>query len=114
MTGGHHIIFIAPSTMEEALKLGFAVFLLIIYTNLLIKISVALMLLRIKRDFWWRLSLWFLIGMCCFVGVCATITQCLQCRPVSGFWNISERLSGKCWSSRVLVNIQYGWYVNFY
>src|ERR1700753_2523783 len=95
------------------MKLAFVVFFLIIYSNLLIKISIALMLLRIKRDFWWRLLLWSLITGCIVVGISATITNIVQCRPTSGFWHLDQRLSGHCWSNTTFVNISYIWGCRF-
>lgn len=113
ITGGRHIPFQTLAVTEQSIKLGFWLFLFSAYTNLLIKISIASMLLRIKQEFWWRLSLWFLIGLCFTVGISATITQCLQCRPVSSFWHISGRLGGNCWSQETLVNISYGYGCEF-
>jgi hypothetical protein len=109
ITGGHHIEFLSEKTIEKALKLSFATFSLTMITNLLIKVSVAIMLLRIKQDYWWRIALWSLMGSCFIVGIAVTITEFLQCRPLDGFWNIEKMFEGACWTPETRVHLAYGW-----
>jgi hypothetical protein len=108
ISGGHHIQYIPFETIQTGLKLGLFLGICAMYSNLLIKISIALMLLRIKTTIHWKVGLWFLIASCISVGTAYTVTQLIQCRPVSGFWNIKLRYSGACWPTETVVHISYG------
>jgi hypothetical protein len=109
ITHAHHIQFIPLPVIEQGLKLGYVVFTLSIWVNLLIKISVALMLLRIKSTFAWRIGLWTLIACCVAVGFAATFTQLYQCRPLRAFWDIELRGTGACWPDKTVLGLAYAW-----
>jgi len=107
ITGGRHIQFINLDAMMEGSKNGFVVFLLAVYANLLIKISIALMLIRIKSNFAWRFGLSILITSCVIISIFASITEFVSCRPLKAWWTPALRFSGACWSPSALVAIGY-------
>ncbi|KAF1937116.1 hypothetical protein EJ02DRAFT_458977 [Clathrospora elynae] len=53
----------------------------------LLKISIALFLLRLSKNKWYSRSLWALILFVSVYSVGAWLTFFLRCRPMSGFWD---------------------------
>jgi len=114
LTGGHHLIFVPIDAMESSSELGFFIIMLSGITNGLIKISLSLLLLRIKgHEFWWSVGLWILICSLAIVMIGSALSTIISCNPVSAFWHITERLSGKCWSPIVSMYISYGFGCEF-
>lgn len=67
----------------------------------LLKISIALFLLRLSSNKWYSRSLWALIGFVSFYSFGAWLTFFLRCRPMEGFWD--RRYSASCYSMQLLV-----------
>jgi hypothetical protein len=108
ITGGHHVLFLSVDTLQKALKIGFITFLFSLWANLFIKISVALMLLRIKsQSFWWRIFLYALIIVSTIIASAFTIVWFLSCRPLEATWTLQLRLTNACWSPHTLVSLLY-------
>jgi hypothetical protein len=68
------------------------------YPNVLVKISIAIMLLRIKTTKMWRIGLYTLIGSLILVGAVSTIVDLVMCRPISAFWSLTDRET-HCWAA---------------
>ena len=54
-----------------------------------IKISIALTLLRIQQDLWWKIFLFFIIGIQAAYGIGNTFFILLQCRPLAAAYDLS-------------------------
>jgi hypothetical protein len=67
----------------------------------LLKISIALFLLRLSNNKWYSRSLWALIGFVSFYSFGAWLTFFLRCQPMQGFWD--RRYSASCYSVKLLV-----------
>jgi hypothetical protein len=63
-----------------------------------IKISFALMLLRIEQTLSWRRFLWAMIILQIVIGVYNTIGTLLQCVPIYKAWDLTGTVPGSCWS----------------
>jgi hypothetical protein len=63
-----------------------------------IKISLALMLLRIEQILGWRRFLWAMIFLQLTIGVYNTIGILLQCIPIHKAWDLIGAVPGSCWS----------------
>jgi hypothetical protein len=63
-----------------------------------IKISFALMLLRIEQIVGWRRFLWVMIILQVVIGVYNTIGILLQCIPIYKAWDLIGAVPGSCWS----------------
>jgi hypothetical protein len=101
VTGGHHIEYISRPDLETAGQLGFISMVLWIWAITTLKVSVALMLLRIKQTPRWKFGIWFLITVLIVVGIGSTLAQVLQCLPVKANWDIILKLSGRsCWTEQ--------------
>jgi hypothetical protein len=108
-TGGHHIIYLSPDVLVRCLRLTFFVGILINYPNVLVKISIAIMLLRIKTTKVWRIAIYSLLASLVFVGVMSTIITLLYCKPISAFWSLTDR-STHCWSAKNMAVTPVIWY----
>jgi hypothetical protein len=67
----------------------------------LLKISIALFLLRLSNNKWYSRSLWALIGFVSFYSFGAWLTFFLRCQPMEGYWD--RRYSASCYDIQLLV-----------
>ncbi|KAF2266118.1 hypothetical protein CC78DRAFT_559561 [Lojkania enalia] len=67
-----------------------------------IKISVALMLLRLETEKLWRRLLWANIVVQLLLGTYNTLSQLLQCIPLKGAWDLLGVVDAKCWSKTAI------------
>ncbi|KAF2396331.1 hypothetical protein EJ06DRAFT_483764 [Trichodelitschia bisporula] len=67
----------------------------------LVKISVAFMLLRIRRTRGWRIAMWVTIAYLTVNAVVVIAFQFTECRPLSFYWNRSLT-GGVCRSPKVV------------
>jgi hypothetical protein len=65
-----------------------------------IKISFALLLLRIEQVSAWRRFLWALITLHIVAAVVNTLGIFLQCTPFEKSWDLLNVVHGSCWSKR--------------
>jgi hypothetical protein len=108
-TGGHHIRQITMQGLATSSKLGFISMVLWIWALTMLKISVALMLLRIKQTPRWKIGIGALIAVLIIVGVASTIAQILQCLPVTANWDImlKESEHSSCWTEQKQAIVTY-------
>ena len=112
LTGGHHIIYLSMDTLTRALRLTYIVGLVICYPNVLVKISIAIMLLRIKTTKTWRFGLYVLVASLVLVGIMSTVVTLVMCRPISAFWSLTERTT-HCWAPDNVTTAPVIWYSYF-
>jgi rhodopsin domain-containing protein len=93
------MIYIDQVDLRYAIKLNYISLFFWSWTIALIKISVCLMLLRIKNSppWKWGFAIMMLIQFAC--GTALTITLLLQCQPVQANWN-KAMPGAKCWTSK--------------
>ncbi|CAK7217249.1 hypothetical protein SBRCBS47491_003100 [Sporothrix bragantina] len=96
---GRHRAYIDSSDYETANRLGWYALLLFFVATCLMKISICLLLLRIKNERWLR---WLIYGM--MAGLVVTnggvvVILLAECRPVDEYWDDV----GLCWDPRVRV-----------
>jgi hypothetical protein len=65
-----------------------------------VKISFALMLLRVEQAHRWRKFLWAMIVVQLIVGFYNTLTILLQCVPLHKAWDLVGAVPGTCWNRR--------------
>jgi hypothetical protein len=94
------------ATIEKILLLSFLMRLFWIWSVTMIKISVALMIQRIKQDRYWQWGLLCLNGVLLFSAIGNTISIVLSCRPVAGNWKITLALKpGVCQSQETTLRL---------
>jgi hypothetical protein len=104
VTGARHIQFISLAKIENGMFYYFLTQYFTMYANLLIKASMCAMLLRIMRTKTWRIGLWSTLGSIVVTAIVITLTNTLQCHPVSAFWSLTERFV-KCWDAVIVTNV---------
>jgi hypothetical protein len=67
-----------------------------------IKVSFALMLLRISQSKLLRHFLWVMIALQITLGVYNTLATLLQCVPVHKAWDLTGTVQGRCWSKKAV------------
>jgi hypothetical protein len=91
---GRRSSFVSPLNRLAAMRLIFICQVLWYWSIALVKISVALLLLRIKPTRAWRIFLFSTIALLILTAVTSTFFQFLQCRPFSVYWDPSVFLRG--------------------
>jgi hypothetical protein len=108
VTKGQHTFYIPLPAIEQAAKLSFAVFSVWVWSVCLIKISVCLMLLRIKQSRPWKVGLWAMIASLFSIAIISTICYMAMCNPIQANWELKYALQPQaCWSTQVFLNFTY-------
>jgi hypothetical protein len=91
---GQRTKYVSAASRLAAMRLIFVCQSLWIFSICLVKISVALLLLRIKQTRTWRIFLYGTIVLLILTAMTSTLFQFLQCRPFSIYWDPSVFLKG--------------------
>jgi hypothetical protein len=89
-----------PDTIPKivhTLKFAYISRLMWVWSVTFIKVSVALMMLRIKQTPAWRRGISALVATLLIFGIAMTISLLTQCWPIRKNWDITS-LVGSCWS----------------
>jgi len=107
-TGGKHTWYISMPALQRSAKIGFVGLPLWIWSVTLIKISVFLMMLRIKTTKRWKIGVWVCICVALSIAIMWTVAQFLQCRPIEANWSLKlKKVEGLCWPLRTQMKIVY-------
>jgi hypothetical protein len=104
-TGGRHVEYVTLAALRTTLQLSFISLLLWFWSLTFVKVSVCLLLMRIKDTRTWRMGICCLIIFLFVLAVTATICQLLQCNAISDNWTIAH--SGKCLSPKTILALSY-------
>ena len=109
MTGGRHTWYIGLEALAHTARVSFAFVILWLWAVSMVKISVCLMLLRIKpQSRAWLIGLWLLIGLLASLAVAITACYLLQCKPVEANWDFKYLLEpGHCWTLDQFLSFTY-------
>ncbi|EMC99556.1 hypothetical protein BAUCODRAFT_64029, partial [Baudoinia panamericana UAMH 10762] len=104
---GRHAECIAPSDLEMFFKWQFYHSLWVMFGVVLVKISVALFLMRLAPRDLWKRFLWAAIAFLTCFGVACAGTLIFSCVPPGASWNVALRLDPKtkCFSNTTFANI---------
>ncbi|KAF2421128.1 hypothetical protein EJ08DRAFT_520618 [Tothia fuscella] len=97
---GRHTFYVPFKHIQKVLLLSFCGQMLWIWSITLVKVSVALSLLRITPSKRWANVLKWLVGFLIFSAIVFIALQLAQCSPVSNFWNPTP--AGHCWKKSEL------------
>jgi hypothetical protein len=84
---GRRTPFVSASDRRAALRLSFVHQVLFNWAITIVKISVALLLIRLKPTRGWKTFLYTTITLLVLMVVAQTLFQFLQCRPFSIYWD---------------------------
>jgi hypothetical protein len=104
---GRHVQYVSLSQVETVLRLNYFSIMFWSWAVTCIKISIALMILRLKNTGKWRIALNGVIALQVVAVVVNTLLSLLQCRPISATWKLSM-MGSACWSLDVQQNMAYG------
>ncbi|KAF2768960.1 hypothetical protein EJ03DRAFT_111465 [Teratosphaeria nubilosa] len=86
---GRHIVCADPAVLTMKSHWSFFHNLWPMFGLVLVKISIALFLLRLAPRSIWRKCLWGIIGFLVAFGLAAAFTLIFGCHPIAAFWNWS-------------------------
>ena len=102
ITRGRHLWYVGLPVLADVAWLAFMYIFLWLWALTTIKVSICLMLLRIKADSRkWYLGLWMLNG--CLVSLCLASMVCylVACDPIEANWKFEYLLKpGHCWDRK--------------
>ena len=98
---GRHQFYLNHLQVQSILKWSWLSQFFLFLTICLVKISISLFILRIKRRGWLKWALYALMA-----GLVVTTVPCIvmllaQCQPVRAYW---DRATGKCWNPHFYAN----------
>jgi hypothetical protein len=93
---GRRTAFVSPSNRSSALRLIFTLQVVFYWSITFVKLSVALLLLRLKPTRRWKIFLYSAITLLFLNVIAQTLFQFLQCRPFSVYWDPSVASQVQC------------------
>jgi hypothetical protein len=102
---GRHIAYLDPAKASVGLKLNFVTQPIYLWAITVVKVSIALFLVRIAPNKFYTRFLW---GIIAFLFVYTTIcfmTVVLQCKNLAILWDSSVKTT--CWTVRTLRGLSY-------
>jgi len=102
--------YVPISDFEAIAKVAFLIVVLFVWAVTMIKISVCLMLLRIKRQSKpWFIGLWTMIAVLFCIAVTVTVLYLVMCNPIQANWQLKYIVEpDACWSIDRFINFTYG------
>ena len=103
--GGRHAKYLSADTIKKNRQLSFARQFLYLWAITILKISIALFLIRFSPNRYYRRFLKIFTGFITVTTICATLAVLLQCQPVPYVWDKS--MLGTCYSADTLTAVWY-------
>ena len=97
---GRHRWYLSPDDYMNNNMLGWYCLVLLFITMCLLKISICLLLLRIKNERNLKIFLYTIIAGLCVTNFGCVVILLAQCRPISAYWTGT---GGVCWDTRVRI-----------
>ncbi|KAH7081358.1 hypothetical protein BKA63DRAFT_206862 [Paraphoma chrysanthemicola] len=105
---GHHSAYVAPKDIVLVFKLNFAQQVSWILAIALVRLSIALSLLRLSPDRWWTCTLWGIIAIQIITYLGHMLFQFFNCTPLRANWEPVYDI--RCWPRRYV--LIFGWVAN--
>ncbi|OAF99505.1 uncharacterized protein CC84DRAFT_1157588 [Paraphaeosphaeria sporulosa] len=99
---GRRTFFVPPARRSTALRYLFISQVFWYWSVTLVKLSVALLLLRLKQTRPWRSFLYLIMAIAISAAIVQTCFQFLQCRPFSVFWDPRGFRSAVCFRRSII------------
>jgi hypothetical protein len=93
---GRHTMYLEPESIMRVFHQLWIMQFFFISAVSCVKISVTLMLLRIRDNKIWRGGLFLLMAFIIAAAVINVILECIQCKPIKAFWDRTTP-GAKCW-----------------
>jgi hypothetical protein len=102
---GRPLAYFTPADLESTLKLQYAVSIIWPFTIWLVRVSVALSLLRLGAEKIWRWPLYLIMVIQTVISASYLVIQLAQCTPISANWD--TLIVSQCRDQEPI--IVYGW-----
>jgi hypothetical protein len=83
---GHHQDDLSESQIERVGELSWINQILLFCSLCMIKVSISLLILRIKNSKWLKITLYTTIALLAITNLIPIIALCVECNPTYGFW----------------------------
>ncbi|KAF2179825.1 hypothetical protein K469DRAFT_730454 [Zopfia rhizophila CBS 207.26] len=106
---GRHARFVSFSRRKTASELLFISQVVWYWSITFVKLSVAFLLLRVKRGRRWKIFMYCIMAILIIAAIIQTFFQFLQCRPFSVYWDPSQFRKGpvKCFRRAVAIDLMF-------
>lgn len=84
---GRHVWYLSDEQQATISMLSWANQIVLFCAICMIKTSICLLILRIKKTTWLCWTVYTTIALLVITAVLPIIALCVECKPVSGFWN---------------------------
>lgn len=102
---GRHIVYLEPATASKGLKLNFATQPIYLWAITVVKVSIALFLLRISpARFYKRLLIGIIAFLIIYTFICF-LTIMLQCKNLAILWDSTVKTT--CWTGSTIRGLSY-------
>lgn len=109
-TGQHATLIQPPENVPIALKYWWICEPLYVVSNMAVKLSIGLMLLRFLLERWHRMLIYTCLGILELYSVAYFFLFVFQCSPPSWFWQRLQGVSdGTCMNTAVIINATYAY-----
>jgi hypothetical protein len=102
---GRHITYLDPAVATIGLKLNFATQPIYLWAITIVKVSIALFLLRIAPTRLYKNLLWLIIGFLIVYTAACCVTVMIQCEKLAILWDYTTQTT--CWAPTTLVSLSY-------
>ncbi|KAL5400451.1 hypothetical protein PMIN06_004854 [Paraphaeosphaeria minitans] len=105
---GHHSAYVTPPDVTMVMKVNFVQQVVWIAAIALTRLSIALSLLRLSHDRYWRLTLWSIIAVQMVTYAGHMLFQFANCTPLRASWEPVYDV--RCWPRKYV--LVFGWVAN--
>lgn len=84
---GQHVYYLSMEELSASAKWSYACSFPYVWVMAFIKISLASLLLRLRRELRWKWFLWTMIIIQILSAIASNIFLLVQCRPIHAFWD---------------------------
>jgi hypothetical protein len=102
---GRHIAYLDPAKASVGLKLNFVTQPIYLWAITIVKISIALFLVRIAPNKFYKRLLWGIIAFLFVYTTVCFMTIMLQCKNLAILWDSSVKTT--CWAASTLRGLSY-------
>lgn len=97
---GRHRWYISEEDYVDNNMMGWYAQVLLFATMCLLKVSICLLLLRIKDDQWAKVSMYIIMAGLFITNFGCIVILLAQCRPISVYWTGK---GGECWDTKIRI-----------
>jgi len=102
---GRYTVYLSKDAIQAGLQLNFGIQIVLLWSVMLAKVSIGLLILRFATAKRYRWTLWTVILLTVVYTIVVFIALLTQCDPLTMVWNTS--IQGQCHSPRTHLVFSY-------